>query len=245
MNKKKVASQILVFLIFFTIIIIAVLMQNNNIHTETNSPEYANLNINQNELNIFYLDVGQGDSTFITINGCNMLIDSGNEQDGYYIVQFLKAQNIDKIDYFILTHCDEDHSQSYAKILPELTVSRIFITEQIEENDLFKQIMAIAKKKNIEVTYVKAGDKINIDGVKFSILHPQKELMTNNGINNNSMVCKLEYNSFSMLFTGDIEKEAEELILNKNIDLKADVLKVAHHRFKNFNDRRIFKSSIS
>lgn len=105
--------------------------------------------------------------------------------------------------------------------------------------------MAIAKKKNIEVTYVKAGDKINIDGVKFSILHPQKELMTNNGINNNSMVCKLEYNSFSMLFTGDIEKEAEELILNKNIDLKADVLKVAHHRFKNFNDRRIFKSSIS
>lgn len=67
MDKKKVASQILVFLIFFAIIIIAIVIQNNNIHTETNSTEYANLNINQNELNIFYLDVGQGDSTFITI----------------------------------------------------------------------------------------------------------------------------------------------------------------------------------
>lgn len=91
MNKKKVISQILVFLIFFIIIIIAILIQNNNIHTETNSFEYANLNINQEELNIFYLDVGQGDSTFITINGYNMLIDSGNDQDGYYIVKFFKS----------------------------------------------------------------------------------------------------------------------------------------------------------
>lgn len=69
MNKRKVASQILISLVFFLIIIIAVLIQNNNIHTETNSPEYANLNINQDELNIFYLNVGQGDSTLITIIG--------------------------------------------------------------------------------------------------------------------------------------------------------------------------------
>jgi len=57
LNKKKVISQTLVFLIFFIIIIIAILIQNNNIHTETSSLEYANLNINQEDLNIFYLDV--------------------------------------------------------------------------------------------------------------------------------------------------------------------------------------------
>lgn len=204
------------------------------------------------DLEIHFVDVGQGDCTFIvTPKKKTILIDGGGNSFSNFdvgkstLIPYLLDRGFTKIDYIIISHFDFDHSQSYAKILPELTVSRIFITEQIEENDLFKQIMAIAKKKNIEVTYVKAGDKINIDGVKFSILHPQKELMTNNGINNNSMVCKLEYNSFSMLFTGDIEKEAEELILNKNIDLKADVLKVAHHRFKNFNDRRIFKSSIS
>lgn len=208
--------------------------------------------ITPKNLKIHFVDVGQGDSTFIeTPYGKTILIDGGGSSSKEFdigkstLLPYILDRGYTKIDYIFISHFDQDHSQSYAKILPELTVSRIFITEQIEENDLFKQIMAIAKKKNIEVTYVKAGDKINIDGVKFSILHPQKELMTNNGINNNSMVCKLEYNSFSMLFTGDIEKEAEELILNKNIDLKADVLKVAHHRFKNFNDRRIFKSSIS
>lgn len=73
MKKKKVASQILIFAIFFIIIIVGILMQGNidneDLHTETNSSEYANLNINEEELNIFYLDVGQGDSTFITMNG--------------------------------------------------------------------------------------------------------------------------------------------------------------------------------
>ena len=81
MNKKKVASQILVFLIFFAIIIIAIVIQNNNIHTKTNNPEYANLNINQNELNIFYLDVGQGDSCLIiTPKNKTILVDGGGSE---------------------------------------------------------------------------------------------------------------------------------------------------------------------
>ena len=57
-----------------------------------------------------------------------------------------------------------------------------------------------------------------------------------NAINNNSLVCKLTYKKFSMLYTGDIEKEAEEAILNKYKNnselLKADILKVAHHGSK-------------
>ena len=226
-NKEKVLSIFLIVLIFF-----------------------GCTKIIPKDLRIHFIDVGQGDSCLIvTPNNKKILIDGGGSENYNVgkntLIPYLMARRIKKIDYIIISHFDTDHSQSYAKILPELTASRIFITEQIEENDLFKQIMAIAKEKNIKVTYVKAGDIINIDGVKFSILHPQKELITNNGMNNNSMVCKLEYKIFSMLFTGDIEKEAEELILSKNTNLKADVLKVAHHRFKNFNNGRIFKSSIS
>lgn len=226
-NKRKIISKILIFILIFNIYILI-----------------------PKNLKIHFIDVGQGDSTLIiTPKNKTILIDGGGNADynvgKNILLPYLLDRRIKTIDYVLISHFDTDHSQSYAKILSELTASRIFITEQIEENDLFKQIMAIAKEKNIKVTYVKAGDIINIDGVKFSILHPQKELITNNGMNNNSMVCKLEYKSFSMLFTGDIEKEAEELILRKNTNLKADVLKVAHHRFKNFNNGRIFKSSIS
>ena len=84
--------------------------------------------------------------------------------------------------------------------------------------------------------------KINIEkDIYFNILWPDSEnMISDNAINNNSLVCKLLYRNFSILFTGDIEKKAEELILSKNINLKADVLKIAHHRFKNFNNKRDF-----
>ena len=102
--------------------------------------------------------------------------------------------------------------------------------------------MSIAKKKKINLIYVKAGDVITIDGIKIKVLHPQKELITENSINNNSMVFKLEYKSFSMLFTGDIENIAEEIILNKNINLKADILKVAHHGSKTSSGQKFIKA---
>lgn len=72
-------------------------------------------------------------------------------------------------------------------------------------------------------------------------------MISENAINNNSLVCKLNYKKFSMLFTGDIEEIAEKEILDKygkasSKILNSTVLKVAHHRFKNIINKRIFES---
>ena len=94
------------------------------------------------------------------------------------------------------------------------------------------------KEKNIKIKVVEAGKRLKIENnVYFDILWPDTDKMiSQNGINNNSLVCKLTYKNFSMLFTGDIEKEAEDAILNKYKNsselLKADILKVAHHGSK-------------
>ncbi len=224
MNKKKVASQILVFLIFFVIIIIAIVMQNNNIHTETNNPEYANLNINQNELNIFYLDVGQGDSTFITINGCNMLIDSGNDQDGYYIVQFLKAQNIDKIDYFILTHCDEDHIGGAYEILDELQIGTLYMPNKENDTQTYERLLKAIKRNNVNVNKnLKASKETQytIGNASWKILSVDAK----NNLNDSSIVIELEYGNTKYLFMGDATTRVEEMVEWN----KVDVLKVAHH----------------
>lgn len=189
------------------------------------------------KLRIFFIDVGQGDSTLIiTPDKKTVLIDGGGS-DSFdvgekVLLPYLLDRRILKVDYVLISHFDTDHATGVAQILGKIDVSSIILTRQLEENDIYRHILSIAKEKKIKLIYVKEGDVLKIGGIKISIIHPENKLMINNPMNNNSIVCKVEYNSFSMLLTGDIEMEAEELILRKNINLKADVLKVAHHGSK-------------
>ena len=236
MNKKKVVSQILVFVVLFVIIIIAVLIQNNNIHTETNSSEYTNLNINQEELNIFYLDVGQGDSTFITINGCNMLIDSGNDQDGYYIVQFLKAQNIDKIDYFILTHCDEDHIGGAYKVLDELKIGTLYMPSKENDTQTYERLLKAIERNNINInTNLKASKEMQytIGNANWKILSVDAK----NNLNDSSIVIELDYGNTKDLFMGDATTRVEEMVEWNEVD----VLKGAHHGSNSSTSRQFLE----
>ena len=186
---------------------------------------------------LYFVDVGQGDCTLIiTEENKKILIDGGGNSNSdvgkNILVPYLLDRGIMKLDYIIVSHFDYDHATGVAQILGKIDVSSIILTRQLEENDIYRHILSIAKEKKIKLIYVKEGDVLKIGGIKISIIHPENKLMINNPMNNNSIVCKVEYNSFSMLLTGDIEMEAEELILRKNINLKADVLKVAHHGSK-------------
>lgn len=100
------------------------------------------------------------------------------------------------------------------------------------------------RDKEIEIHVLESGQRINIEkNLYIDILWPGKNQISENPLNNNSLVCKLNYNNFSMLFTGDIEKVAEEKIL-KNIDndlLNADILKVAHHGSKTSSTQKIIE----
>ena len=191
-------------------------------------------------LNIYFIDVGQGDSTLIvTPRNKTILIDGGGSTDNKAydigkntLIPYLLDRGIIKLDYIMISHFDADHATGAIPILGKIDVSNIILTKQLEENDIYRQILSISKEKKIRLIYVKEGDVLKIGGIKISIIHPENKLMINNPMNNNSIVCKIEYNSFSMLLTGDIEKEAEELILKKNKDLKADILKIAHHGSK-------------
>ena len=126
-----------------------------------------------------------------------------------------------------------DHVGGIISVLEELTVKNVIISQQGENSTQYQRFLDIIKEKNINVIVVKKDDKIRIeDKVYFDILWPQNKLIANNVLNNNSIVAKLHYNEFSMLFTGDIEQEAEDMILEKNVDLKSNILKVAHHGSK-------------
>lgn len=219
---KKISKKI--FIIFIIIVIISNLI----------------VKVIPKEFTISFIDVGQGDSMLIsTPKGKRILVDGGGTRDSenfdvgrQTLIPYLLNKGITKLDYIVISHFDSDHATGVAQILGKIDVSSIILTRQLEENDIYRHILSIAKEKKIKLIYVKEGDVLKIGGIKISIIHPENKLMINNPMNNNSIVCKVEYNSFSMLLTGDIEMEAEELILRKNINLKADVLKVAHHGSK-------------
>ena len=121
-------------------------------------------------------------------------------------------------------------------ILENLKVENVIISKQGEESENFKKFINILNKENINLILVEKGDYIKIDQYSyFEVLFPEKIQIKENILNNNSIVAKFVSKNGSMLFTGDIEKVAENRLytLYKNTNkLKADILKVAHHGSK-------------
>ena len=121
-------------------------------------------------------------------------------------------------------------------VMKELEVKNIVIGKQFECHENYEKFMQIVKEKKMKVIIVEAGQRMKIEkDLYFDVLWPSsKQVISENGINNNSLVCKMMYQKFSMLFTGDIEEVAEKAIVEKygnNNILKSTVLKIAHHRF--------------
>lgn len=204
-------------------------------------------NIKQSNLKIYFVDVGQGDSTcIVTPKNKVILIDGGgNSKDENYdigkqtLLPYLLDKKINKIDYCIVSHFDSDHCGGLMYILKNLKVKNIIIGKQYEEYENYKEFIKIAKDKKINIKVVEAGEKITIEkNLYINVLWPinREKMVIQNAINNNSLVFKLRYINFSMLFTGDIEEIAEKEILDnykENTELlKSTILKVAHHGSK-------------
>jgi len=120
--------------------------------------------------------------------------------------------------------------------MENMKVKNIIIGKQFEDSENLHEFFKIVNKKKMVVSIVEAGDRINIEkNLYFDILWPSSSNMIfENLINNNSIVCKMYYKEFSMLFTGDIEEEAEKKIIKMHSEsiLKSTCLKIAHHGSK-------------
>ena len=203
------------------------------------------------DLQINFVDVGQGDSTFIiTPKNKTILIDGGGSNTGSFdvgentLLPYVLDKGYNKIDFMIISHFDSDHVGGLLTILEEIKVEKILIAKQEEQSENYKRFLNIVKEKNIPVIIGKEGDKINIEkDLYLDILFPESEQIEENMINNNSLVFNMHYNNFSMLFTGDIEEIAEKRIIeitNKS-RLKADIIKVPHHGSKTSSTRELLE----
>lgn len=180
-------------------------------------------------LQITYLDVGQGDCTFIQLpNGETMLIDAGNHKDGQSIIQYIQSQDTEVLDYVIATHPHADHIGGMAEVIRAFDVKNVYMPKRSHTSETFENLLDTIAEKNLTIQAAKTGKVLfDEDHLKAEFLAPVGDSYSN--LNNYSAVLKLTYQDKRFLFMGDAEQEVENELLESGADLSADVLKVGHH----------------
>lgn len=200
------------------------------------------------QLKVEFLDVGQGDSTFITSpNGETMLIDGGGRVDyssddeaepfepdvpriGEVVVsEFLWEKGYSHVDRLVVTHADADHSQGLVDVVKNFSVGQILIGSAPTADSEMAELLTAAARYSINLRQLGRGERLDIAGVSIDVLWPPATLEPVGSDNNSSLVMRFAFGETRFLFTGDIEKEAEAELLKNSELLKADVVKVPHH----------------
>lgn len=184
--------------------------------------------LSENPLEIHFIDVGQADSILIKSNGKAILIDAGNNDDADTIVNYLKNQGIEELEYVIGTHPHEDHIGSLDTVINKFNINNIIMPKKSTTTKTFEDVVTAIENKNLSITLPKVGDKYKIGNGEFTIIAPVKEDYGSN-LNNYSVGIIMSYGENKFIFTGDAEKIAEEDIINTNINIDADLMKLGHH----------------
>ena len=212
-KSKRILSVILAIILFFSI------LKSEGILSEDSL---------EGNLEVHFIDVGQGDAILVKSDEEFMLIDAGKNVDGDLVVNYLKGQNVKKLKYVIGTHPHEDHIGGLDNVIDVFDVEKVIMPNVIHTTKTFEDVLDSIINKGLKITPAKSGDKYYLGESEVLILAPNKVEYDN--LNNYSVVTKLTHGNTSFIFTGDAEEISEkEMIEVYKDNLKSDILKVGHH----------------
>lgn len=183
----------------------------------------------EGSLAVSYIDVGQGDSTFILFpGGKTALIDAGEANYADRVISYLEKKGCQTIDYLICTHPHSDHIGGMKQVLETFSVGEVYMPKVSHTSRTYENLLQTIKRKGLSIKVAKAGVVIEPEaGVVITMAAPVLEEYEE--LNDYSAVIHLSYGDTSFLFTGDAEVLSEGDMLQSGQPLAADVLKVGHH----------------
>lgn len=197
-----------------------------------------------------FISVGQGESTLLEFpGGTTMLIDAGGFSGGtfdvgeYVVGPYLLHRRVRTIDYLVLTHPEIDHIGGAEYILTHFRVKRVLTTERLMTDEAAAPLMERAAEKGVPVLMLDTeSSPILIGNASVEILAPLPDIAADVSDNNASLVFRISYEDFSFLMTGDIETDAEGILIEAPASLGADVLKIPHHGASDACSRKLLSN---
>lgn len=191
---------------------------------------------------VMFINVGQGDSSCISLpRGIDILVDGGGTPAhmDYYDVglktvrPYLLKHGVESIEYMVASHGHDDHILGLITLIENMKVDKLLVPCGFGQGDSAKLLLDKAENLNVEVCELKAGDTIALaPDAWIEVFYPSKDIadsLTVGDENERSLVMRIIYGENSVLYTGDLGEKSEEWLLNENVEINADILKVAHH----------------
>ena len=188
-------------------------------------------------LKIHFLDVGQGACALIESDGHYMLIDGGGRDSSSFTVSYLAQLGIEKFDYMVATHFDEDHIAGLIGVFNKFAVETVLEPSYETDTSIYKSFKEAENNSKAKVIIPEPGEEYTLGDAKFTVLAPKKpekdtdqETAAEGLKENNQSICILLKNGDNkVLFTGDAEQEEEQYLVDSGRDIRADVYLVGHH----------------
>lgn len=180
------------------------------------------------------LDVGQGDGIYLcTSDGMSLFIDGGSSSETkvgeYRILPFLKSKGVKKIDYWFVSHTDNDHISGITEVLASgYRVRNLVFAKAVQKETKTKELAALAKQTGTRVQYLKEGERLGTHRAELLCLYPAAELEAEDS-NDLCLALQFSDSGTKALFAGDLSAEAEQTLVESGCLKKVDFYKANHH----------------
>src|SRR5690625_2970941 len=207
-----------------------------------NNDKHSKKQQNLNQINVHYIDVGQGSAALIQFSdneeNYTILYDTGDWR-GKEVVPYLQQQQIDFIDLVMISHPHADHIGQLKKIMDNFAVGEVWMTGNTANTKVYQSAIEAVMNSDADYDEPMAGEEFDIGPLEITILHPSS---LTGDLNNDSLSAIFTYGNISFIFTGDAYKSTEKQIIKRQSNIQADFLHVGHHGSSTSSDAQFVKA---